>query len=203
MRVRMKLAVALRMPRTAVGDAPASPLTRVHMTGVPDITVDSARNATLCSRASSVSWTPCRATGHLLEVTTGPAPKSLPHVRDAGLAARRTRGHLDEHVGVCRSKTFDRAAPMANAGQLTERPPAGHVLEQDPWVEAIGVVDGVTRTRRRPRPSERTPYRPSSLAACSCRARSSHCPTVPSPTIHTRTSFIARRALRSCSLPSS
>jgi hypothetical protein len=68
-------------------------------------------------------------------------------VRDAGLAAlRRTRRHLDEHVRVCRSKTFDRAPPMANAGQLTERPRAGHVLEQDPWVEAIGVVDeAVTR----------------------------------------------------------
>jgi hypothetical protein len=76
-----------------------------------------------------------------------PAPKNLPHVRDAGLAAlRRTRRHLDEHVRVCRSKTFDRTPPMTNAGQLTERPPAGHVLEQDPWVEAIGVVDeAVTR----------------------------------------------------------
>ena len=35
------------------------------------MTVDSARNATPWRRASAASSAPCRATGHLLEVTTG------------------------------------------------------------------------------------------------------------------------------------
>ena len=51
--------------------------TRVLSTGVPDMTVDSARKATPRTRASSASSTPCRATGHLLDVTTG-MPASAP-----------------------------------------------------------------------------------------------------------------------------
>jgi hypothetical protein len=71
MRVSRKLAVALRMPRSPIGCVPASPSTSELSTGVPDMTVDSARNSVPSSRASSASSTPCRATGHLFEVTTG------------------------------------------------------------------------------------------------------------------------------------
>ena len=101
------------------------------------------RNATPRLRASSASSTPCSATGHLLDVTTGiRAPERLAHVREAGLAvAGRARRHLHEQVGFGGAQPFDRARPARTPGCSAIDRSIGRQAEQRPEVESVAVVD--------------------------------------------------------------
>ena len=124
-----------------IGVVPARPSIRALSTGVPDMTVDSARKATPRSRANATSCTPRRATGHLLEVTTGiprPAPRAC---GQSGLAVGgRARRHLDENLSFGGPEPFDRTRPRTRADRSAiDFPPRPARGGRD--IEAVLVID--------------------------------------------------------------
>ena len=106
------------------------------------MTVDSARNAMAWLRARASS-TPCEATGHLLEVTTGMPRSSASHMcaklaRHAGW----TRRDFDENVSLRGAQPFEGGRPTAHAGVLGDRAPAARgQVENRREVESVRVVD--------------------------------------------------------------
>jgi len=90
------LTVALSTPRSATGAAPARPSVSALSTGVPDMTVDSARNATLLAARLRGELGAAQGNRPLVGGDhRDPAPERFPHVGQAGLAiARRARRHL-------------------------------------------------------------------------------------------------------------
>jgi len=105
----MKLAVALRRPRTPIGIAPARPSTSELSSGVPDITHDSARKATPRSRASAASS-----------------------------VARRARRHLHQQVGLGGAETVEGGGEGARAVELRDRSAPGGQVEGSGDVETVG-----------------------------------------------------------------
>ena len=187
----MKLAVALSRPRSDIGTAPATPSTSAPSNGVPDMTLDSARNATPRRRARLASSTPRKATGHLFEVTTGIARSSASRMcakpgspSADGLAATSTR----RSASVARSPSSalgQRCTPGSSAIDLP--------LEASPSTEGRSSPSwwwtNPSRALARPTTTTPTPYWAASRSACESRTWTSHRPTVPKPTSQIRSGF--------------
>jgi hypothetical protein len=129
----MKLTVAFRMPRSAIG---AENRSSRH-----DCRLGAERDRLAAGEIDQLDAVqgdrPLVGRGH-----RDPATERLPDVSEARLAVRRgASGDLHENVGVRRAKALQGGRPAPRSRQLRDRPPLGHQSENVRNVESVFVVD--------------------------------------------------------------
>ena len=155
------------------------------------MTVDSARKATPPARASSANATPCRATGHLFDVTTGicrpsasrmcPAPGS-PSSRGLDVTSTSTSASVASRPSSALGQWRTPGSPVSGCPVERSRSTDGRSSPRGSWTKPSRALATPTTFGVRP-------YRLDRLPACASSVLISQRPTVPRPTTQMRTSF--------------